>query len=133
MDTNKILKENEIEANRVLTTIVLVTLGIVAITWLLFETGFFYIRVQFRGLMIFNILLLATVAVITRIFKYEKEWIKYILMAAVTIVFAVTTSVLTYNVTLLIAIPILLSIRYFNRKYTIFIAILSIVVFYIAY
>ena len=52
MDTNKILKENEIEANRVLTTIVLVTLGIVAITWLLFETGFFYIRVQFRGLMI---------------------------------------------------------------------------------
>ncbi len=133
MDTNKILKENEIEANRVLTTIVLVTLGIVAITWLLFETGFFYIRVQFRGLMIFNILLLATVAVISRIFKYEKEWIKYILMAAVTIVFAVTTSVLTYNVTLLIAIPILLSIRYFNRKYTIFIAILSIVVFYIAY
>ena len=46
MDTNRILKENEIEANRVLTRILLVTLGIVVITWILFETGFFYIRVQ---------------------------------------------------------------------------------------
>ena len=133
MDTNKILKDNEIEANQLMTKIILVTIGIVAITWLLFETGFFYIRVQFRGLMIFNILLLATVAVISRIYKYEKGWIKYILMGSMTIVFAVTTSALTYNVTLLIVIPILMSIRYFNRKYTVFIAILSIIVFYIAY
>lgn len=133
MDTNRILKENEIEANRVLTRILLVTLGIVVITWILFETGFFYIRVQFRELMISNILLLAIAAATSRYFKYEKPWIKYILMGVMTIVFAVTTSALTYNVTLLITIPILLSIRYFNKKYTIFIAILSIIVFYLAY
>ncbi len=133
MDTNRILKENEIEANRVLTRILLVTLGIVVITWILFETGFFYIRVQFRELMISNILLLAVAAATSRYFKYEKPWIKYILMGVMTIVFAVTTSALTYNVTLLITIPILLSIRYFNKKYTIFIAILSIIVFYLAY
>ena len=89
MDTNIVLRDNEIEANRVLTNIIVVTIGIVAITWFLFETGFFYIRVQFRGLMIFNILLLVTVAVISKIFKYEREWIKYILMGAMTIVFAV--------------------------------------------
>ena len=133
MDTNRILKENEIEANRVQTRILLVTLGIVVITWILFETGFFYIRVQFRELMISNILLLAVAAATSRYFKYEKPWIKYILMGVMTIVFAVTTSALTYNVTLLITIPILLSIRYFNKKYTIFIAILSIIVFYLAY
>lgn len=133
MDTNIVLRDNEIEANRVLTNIIVVTIGIVAITWFLFETGFFYIRVQFRGLMIFNILLLVTVAVISKIFKYEREWIKYILMGAMTIVFAVTTSALTYNVTLLIAVPILMSIRYFSRRYTVFVAILSIIVFYIAY
>ena len=133
MDTNRILKENEIEANRVLTRILLVTLGIVVITWILFETGFFYIRVQFRELMISNILLLTVAAATSRYFKYEKPWIKYILMGVMTIVFAVTTSALTYNVTLLITIPILLSIRYFNKKYTIFIAILSIIVFYLAY
>ena len=133
MDTNRILKENEIEANRVLTRILLVTLGIVVITWILFETGFFYIRVQFRELMISNILLLALAAAASICFKYEKPWIKYILMGAMTIVFAVTTSALTYNVPLLITIPILLSIRYFNKKYTIFIAILSIIVFYLAY
>ena len=52
MDTNIVLRDNEIEANRVLTNIIVVTIGIVAITWFLFETGFFYIRVQFRGLMI---------------------------------------------------------------------------------
>ena len=72
MDTNRILKENEIEANRVLTRILLDTLGIVVITWILFETGFFYIRVQFRELMISNILLLAVAAATSRYFKYEK-------------------------------------------------------------
>ena len=133
MDTNRILKENEIEANRVLTRILLVTLGVVVITWILFETGFFYIRVQFRELMISNILLLAVAAAASIYFKYEKTWIKYILMGAMTIVFAVTTSALTYNVPLLITIPILLSIRYFNKKYTIFIAVLSTIVFYLAY
>ena len=128
-----ILKENEIKANRMMALILDVTVIIVAITWFLFESGFFYIRVQFRGLMIFNIALMAFASMISRYYKYEKDWIKYILMGSLTVVYAVTTSALTYNVTLLVTIPILMSIRYFNKKYTTFIALLSIVVFMVAY
>ena len=130
---NRILRDNEIRANRELTVVLLVTIGVVAVAWLLFETGFFYIRVQFRELMIFNIAVLAVSAVVSHIHRFEKRWIKYVLMAAMTIVFAVTTSALTYNVTLLMVLPILLSIRYFNKKYTLFIAVLSIVIFFAAY
>ncbi len=133
MDTDRLLKENEIKANRMMTLIAGVTIVIVAITWALFEFGFFYIRVQYRGLMIFSILLLASAMCLGRHFKYEKSWIKYSLMGSITIVYAVATSVLTYNVVLLVTIPIILSVRYFDKKYTLSIAVLSAVVFFFAY
>ena len=133
MDTDRLFKENEIKANRMMTLIAGVTIAIVVVTWALFELEFFYIRVQFRGLMVFSILLLASAMCLASHFKYEKSWIKYSLMGSVTIVYAVTTSVLTYNVVLLVTIPIILSVRYFNKKYTMSIAVLSAVVFFFAY
>lgn len=133
MDTDKLFKENEIKANRMMTMIAGVSIVIVVITWVLFELGFFYIRVQYRGLMVFSILLLASAMCLGRHFHYEKSWIKYSLMGSVTIVYAVATSVLTYNVVLLVTIPIILSVRYFNKRYTFSIAVLSSVVFFFAY
>ena len=133
MENEKVLRENETKANRMIAVILNITILIVAVTWFLFESGFFYIRVSFRGLMIFNIVLMAVSDGISRYFRYEKEWIKYLLMGTLTLVYAGTTYVLTYNVVLLVVIPILLSVRYFNKKYTMFIAALSIVVFFFAY
>ena len=133
VDTDRLFKENEIKANRMMTLIAGVTIAIVVVTWALFELEFFYIRVQFRELMVFSILLLASAMCLASHFKYEKSWIKYSLMGSVTIVYAVTTSVLTYNVVLLVTIPIILSVRYFNKKYTTSIAVLSAVVFFFAY
>ncbi len=132
-ENQAILKENEKNANRMMSMIINITVVIVAITWILFETGFFYIRIHFRELMIFNIVLMAAVCLISRKTNYEKDWVKYILMAAFTVVYAVTTSALTYNVALLIVVPIVLSVRYFDKKYTRFIGLLTIIVFFIAY
>jgi len=132
-NTERVFRENETKANRMLTLILNVTILVVVLTWLLFESGFFYIRVHFRALMIFNIVIMGIASGISRYFKYEKKWIKYLLMGTLTLVYAGTTSALTYNVALLIAIPIIISIRYFSKRYTMFIAVLSIVVFFIAY
>ena len=132
-ENQAILKENEKNANRMMTMILNITIIIVAITWLLFETGFFYIRIHFRELMIFNILLMAAVSWLSRRYDHEKDWIKYALMGAFTVVYAVTTSALTYNVALLVVVPIVLSVRYFDKKYTRFIGLLTIIVFFIAY
>ena len=132
-NTESVLRENETKANHMLTLILNVTILVVAVTWLLFESGFFYIRIHFRALMIFNIVLMGIASGISRYFKYEKKWIKYLLMGTLTVVYAVTTTALTYNVALLIVIPIILSVRYFSKRYTMFIAVLSIVVFFMAY
>ena len=132
-DNKAVLLENEKNANRMMAIILNITVVIVGITWFLFESGFFYIRIHFRELMIFNIVLMALACGVSRYFKYEKPWIKYVLMAAFTVVYAVTTSALTYNVVLLIVVPIVLSVRYFDKKYTRFIGILTIIVFFIAY
>ena len=130
---DKIFFENEVNANKMMAQILNVTIVIVAITWALFENEVFYSRVQVRGLMIFNILLMSFSNFICRRFKYEKSWVKYSLMGTLTAVYAGTTSVLTYNVTLLVVIPILISIRYFSKRYTMSIAVLSILVFFGAY
>lgn len=94
-----------------------VTFVIVAITWALFENDVFYSRVTVRALMIFNLALISFSNFICLHFKYEKSWIKYSLMGTLTVVYAGSTSVLTYNVTLLVVIPIILSIRYFSKRY----------------
>ena len=133
MNNDPILRENEVEANHMMTLVLNVTFVIVAITWILFETNVFYIRIEYRGLMIFNLALIAIVTWISRYFKHEKAWIKYMQMTAAILVYAVTTLVLTYNVPFLAAIPILLSIRYFNKRYTIHISIISVIVFFLAY
>ncbi len=129
---DKILFENEVNANRMMGQILNVTAVIVAITWALFEYDVFYSRVQIRWLMVFNIILISFSNFICHRFKYEKSWVKYSLMGTLTVVYAVTTSVLTYNVALLVVIPILLSVRYFNKKYTMSIAFLSVVIFFAA-
>ena len=137
--TDKILKkdkiffENEVNANRMMAQILNVTFVIVAITWALFENDVFYSRVPVRGLMIFNLALISFSNFICRHFKYERSWIKYSLMGTLTAVYAGSTSVLTYNVTLLVVIPIILSIRYFSKRYTMSIAVLSILIFFAAY
>lgn len=133
MYSDSILKENEIKANKMMMMVLNLTLVIVAITWLLFETGFFYIRIQFRGPMVFNVLIIALDNLLCRLYKYDKPWIKYMLMTTLILVYAVTTAALTYNVSLLITIPILLSIRYFYKQYTIHIAIITVIVFFAAY
>lgn len=133
MNNNPILRENEVEANRMMALVLDVTFVIVAITWVLFEMDVFYIRIQYRVLMIFNLALIGIVNIISRHFKFEKVWIKYLQMTAAILVYAVTTMALTYNVPFLAAIPILLSIRYFNKLYTINISIISVFVFFIAY
>ena len=130
---DNIFFENEVNANRMMAQILNVTVVIVAITWALFENDIFYSRVPVRWLMLFNILLISFSNFICRRFKYEKSWIKYSLMGTLTVVYAGTTSVLTYNVTLLVVIPILISIRYFSKRYTMSIAVLSILIFFAAY
>ena len=130
---DNIFFENEVNANRMMAQILNVTVVIVAITWALFENNIFYSRVPVRWLMLFIILLISFSNFICRRFKYEKSWIKYSLMGTLTVVYAGTTSILTYNVTLLVVIPILISIRYFSKRYTMSIAVLSILIFFAAY
>jgi len=133
MHNDIILHENEIKANRMMALVLNITFVIVAITWILFEVGFFYIRIQYRGLMVFNLVLISMVNSVSRYFKYDKGWIKFALMISMIFVCAVTMMTLTYNVTLLVVLPILLSVRYFNKKYTIHVSVLSIIIFFFAY
>lgn len=116
-----------------LALVINVTIVVAAIIFVILLTDIIYIRFEFRGIMIFEIVTMAVANLIAYKHKYKGAWIKYLLMGVLILVYAVALAAFTYNVPLLVAIPILLSVRYYDRKFTAFIAIVSIEVFLLAY
>ena len=57
--------------------------------------------------------------------KGRKKWLKIILLAGYTIVLARIESVMTHNVTLAIAFPVVMSIRYYSRVVSVSTALLT--------
>ena len=133
MEKEKILYQNEIDANRMMAIILNITILVIGLTWILFEYDVYYARVSVRPLLLSNIIIMAVADAVSRFYKYDKPWIKYMMMAVLVLVYAGTNAVLTYNATLFMVIPIMLSVRYFNRKYTIIIAVLTVIIFFAAH
>ena len=132
--TEDILWTNEIEANRVLVVTGAITAALFAIIWLLSELGVFY--VYFWGRSPVTYILVISVLVISilvcRHYDYSRKWVKFLLMGAVILACAVADAVFTYNVVILMVIPTVLSVRYFSRRYTAVIALVSLGVFFLS-
>ena len=128
-----IFKENEIKANRVAAIILLINVGLYVISWILFEVEYFYAYVSFRPLFLICILLLLLSNAVCFYFKLEPSWVKNVLIGTAIIVYAITIMIMTFSVLIFMVIPMVLSVRYFSKKYTRFIAIISIVIFFFAY
>lgn len=58
--------------------------------------------------------------------KGEKKWLKIVMIIAYAVVLARVASVLTYNVTLCLVFPTVLSIRYYSRPFTNFTSFVSL-------
>ena len=132
--TEDILWTNEIEANRILVVTGAITAALFAIIWPLSELGVFY--VYFWGRSPVTYILVISVLVISilvcRHYDYSRKWVKFLLMGAMILACAVADAVFTYNVVILMVIPTVLSVRYFSRRYTAVIALVSLGVFFLS-
>lgn len=61
--------------------------------------------------------------------KGSKKWLKYFLMVEYILVLAVLSSILTYAVELIIVFPVILSVRYYNRRFTVQTIIVTLILF----
>ena len=128
--TAQIFWENEIKANLLVGRFMLACAAVLAVCWLMNAIGVLAISQKYV-LEIFpvGIVLLLVPAVICLAFKGEKKWIKYMTMLSLVITLAYLDSILTYNVPLLIIIPVVFSCWYYSRAFTVQVSLLTTVFF----
>ena len=71
-------------------------------------------------------------SVLNSIYVGTKPWLKIPLMVDLIIVCAVLSAALGHNIALIIVFPLVVSARYFDQKYTLYVAILTAILFAVA-
>ena len=126
--TEDLLKENEEHANVVVSTTMTMLFIVVVIVCILTHVGLFKVNKAFMvDSTIRSIFTLFIPSIVGLILKGRGKYLKYVLIVCLTISIGTIYALLTYTAILLLIIPILLAARYYSKKFTIFVAIISII------
>ena len=126
----ELFHQNEIQANKLVSlTMLLLSAGFI-IAWVLNMAGVFLLDRLFFTIFILIALVFFGIAVFeNRKYQGDHPRIKYYLMSTLIVVCAMLDALLSYNIALFIVFPLLISLRYYSEKYTVWIAVLSAVAF----
>ncbi|MCQ2436522.1 MAG: SpoIIE family protein phosphatase [Clostridia bacterium] len=117
---------NEITANVMVGTTMVIIFFLMIVALVLNEIGVFSAD---KNIMRLGVLIAAIVevpiTVINSIHVGAKPWLRIPLMVDLIIVCAVLTATLGHNVVLVMVFPVIISTRYFDEKYTLFVAVLT--------
>ena len=126
-------RANEITANIMVGTTMMLIFAFMVLCWILNEVGVFTADKHImRIAIILACLVEIPITVLNSVHVGTKPWLKVPLMIDLTLVCAILTATLGHNVTLIMVFPMLVSTRYFDEKYTRNVAISSAVVFAIS-
>ena len=122
--------DNEVHANRMM-VLALLCCGIILIAvWVASEAGIFqFARDVMNETAMQGLVEIAFMCVVARIVRHDAWWLKYLLLFGMTLLCARVDSMLTHKAELLMAIPVICSCRYFSRKLTIWMAVLTTAMF----
>lgn len=131
--TDDLFWENEIQANQLVAKTLLMCAFVMGLSWFLNIVGVFKIDIgTMNSVSLRAMLELLIPYFICRYFKGEKRWIKYLVVIELLIVLARIDSVLSYDVPLIMLIPLVLSCRYYSSAFTKQIATLTTILFMIS-
>lgn len=123
-----VLKENERHANIVVATVMFNIFILAVIIYILTVIGLFNVN---KSLMLDATLrstfTLFVPSIIAFILKGKGKYLKFILLIFLTLSIGSIYSLLTYTATLLLIIPVLLAARYYSKNFTIFVAVITVV------
>lgn len=130
LSTDEIFQESEVHANQLVASVMLLSIILLILTIIFNEVGIYNLeRKIVYPLTLYGIIGLCIPWYLSIHYQYNKNWLKYLCLFSLTLVYAGIDCMLTYKVTMIMAIPVILSSRYYSRKLTIFIAALSVIVF----
>lgn len=134
MDKDKIeenvLLKNEIDANYIMGKTMIVTLMILILALILVICNFFDSPGSvWKPFVIIYFVLLVSGFVLCKYLNGQKKWLKYVMMTIFILVYAGLDAMFTASVALLMSIPVILSIRYFSKMFTVYVSGVTVVVF----
>ena len=119
--TDETFHETQVQANRLGTAVMIASGIILAIILGLNTADIFKMdsSVVFAPL-VQGIIETAVVSVICIFLRFDKAWLKWILVIAMALVYARLDGIFTHKAWILMVIPVIFSARYFSRKLTVF-------------
>lgn len=131
--TEEVLWESEIAGNNLLAKSMIILGIVLGACWFAnLEFNFFALDQQvFNDAFYRCTPLLVIPALICFWLKGAKRWLKYFLMIEYILVLAVMSSIMTYTVELAIVFPVIISVRYYNRKFTVQTILVTLILFYV--
>ena len=121
---------NEITANVMVGTTMVIIFAVMLVCLLLNEVGVFTAdKVTMRWAVLIASIVEVPITVINSKYVGAKEWLKIPLMVDLIMVCAILSAALGHNITLVMVFPLVVSTRYFDEKYTRNVAILTALVF----
>ena len=125
--TTDTLWENEIAANLLVASSMIGTAVVVGILLIANYVGIMDIdRVFMRRICLTSIIELLIPASLCYYFKGRKKWLKIVMLLTYTLVCARIETAMTYAVPLIMACPVIMSIRYYSRPVCVSTAILTV-------
>ena len=129
-EADPLFRSNEVAANR-LQTLVLMLAGLFLILAdVAVELDIFEISKEFmRPAAMQGILEIVALCVVVRIVRGDTWWLKYLLLIGTTLIFARVDMLFTHKTHLVMAIPVICSCRYYSKRLTVGMSVLTAGVF----
>lgn len=131
--TDDVFWETEVQANIILAFTMIISAIILALSWVLNELGIFLIQKDVMTIVTIEGLIgLLVPAILCFALKGERRWLKLLLLIIFIIVLSMLDAMLTYNVMIIMALPLVISCRYYSRQLTIVTAVVTAIMFAIS-
>ena len=128
LNTTETLWENEIKANLFVARILIYTAVLDLIFIVIANLKIVDIDAKAMNVLIFSLFELLIPAILCYYLKGKKKWLKIVMLVEYTIVLARIQAILNHNVVLAVVFPVVLSIRYYSRTVTSFVAAITTII-----
>ena len=131
--TDETFHETEVQGNRLGTAVMSASGIILGIILILNAAGVFKMDMSVvLGPLVQGIIETAAVTFICILFRFDKRWLKWMLVIVMAVVYARLDGVFTHKAWILMVIPVIFSARYFSRKLTVFTTVITSALFLIS-
>lgn len=127
MEQNKILVENEKQANKIVAKVMRITFLIFTLVYLLNIAGVFVIKMNIMTIAFIAGSICLWIPTLLNVCRLEQWWVKYINTLCAILFVTITTVTLTYHVIVLYVYGIAIAGLYFSKRLNVFATILTVI------